>query len=80
MSEPKLRFTRQLPKHDFGLLKQMASQAYDSQDFDCDKEEEIRKQWEDMVKRLSRQQLRVESVNYNLFRETKLNELTNKTA
>jgi hypothetical protein len=78
MSEPKLRFTRQLPKQDFGLLKQMASQAYDTPKEDS--EELIRKLWEDMVKRLSRQQLRVESVNYNLFRETKLNELTNKTA
>jgi hypothetical protein len=62
----------------FSLLNQMAEQAYDTPKEDS--EELIRKLWEDMVKRLSRQQLRVESVNYNLFRETKLNELTNKTA
>jgi hypothetical protein len=62
----------------FSLLNQMAEQAYDTPKEDS--EELIRKLWEDMVKRLSRQQLRVESVNYSLFRETKLNELTNKTA
>jgi nucleoid DNA-binding protein len=72
----KLTFTPHTTKSD--LLAQMAQAAYDTPKEDS--EELIRKLWEDMVKRLSRQQLRVESVNYNLFRETKLNELTNKTA
>jgi hypothetical protein len=77
----KLRFTRQLPKrNDFGLLNQMALQAYDSPSIDTDAEEHIRKLFEDMCKRLDRQQLKVASVNYELFRETKLIELTNKTA
>ena len=67
-----------MSKQDFGLLNQMAEQAYDTPKED--QEELIRKLWEDMCKRLSRDKLRVESVNYHLFRETKLIELTNKTA
>jgi hypothetical protein len=74
----KVQPTPRMSKHDFGLLNQMAEQAYDPQVED--QEELIRKLWEDMCKRLSRDKLRVESVNYNLFRETKLIELTNKTA
>lgn len=81
MLEPKLRFTRQLPKQDFGLLKQMAEQAYDSPGInDSDLEESIRRQWEIECKQLPMSQLKIASVNYSLFRETKLIELTNKTA
>lgn len=62
----------------FELLNQMAEQAYETPIEDT--EEQIRKLFEDMCKRLSRQQLRVECVNYHLFREIKMTELTNKTA
>jgi thymidylate synthase ThyX len=77
--DTKVRFTRQLPKNDFGLLNQMALQAYDSPSIDTDAEEVIRKEWEAECKRLPMSQLKVASVNYELFRETKLIELTNKT-
>jgi hypothetical protein len=74
----KLTFTPHKAKHDFGLLNQMAEKAYEVPKEDT--EELIRKLWEDMVKRVSRQELSVASVNYHIFREIKMTEITNKTA
>jgi hypothetical protein len=59
----------------------MAAKAYDSPGItDTDFEERIRKEWEAECKTLPMSQLKIASVNYDLFRETKLIELTNKTA
>jgi hypothetical protein len=74
----KLQITPHKAKHDFGLLTTMAEKAYEVPKEDT--EEHIRKLFEDMCKRLSRQELRVECVNYHLFREIKMTEITNKTA
>jgi hypothetical protein len=49
------------------LLTQMAQQAYATATPLIDEEEQLRKLWEDMVRRLDRSQLRVASINYRVW-------------
>jgi hypothetical protein len=55
------------PPPNMDLLTKMAQQAYAEPAPLIDEEEQLRKLWEDMVRRLDRSQLRVASINYRVW-------------